>query len=180
MGGILTRSSEGFTETTFIFPLGGQFLLDSDEVNGWGPIGPYDDTNNQDLGDAGVVTPNRVSGGLCFPFDVKIKRFYVWHQNSSASAEAWGWRLFTQQKVDGSNVVTSIDMVNEVSEGGGVGPRNYLSTVTQLTDITFTENNTLTAGHVLGLGVSSPTAVTTNYYVRLMSGYIEFERIQYE
>ena len=36
-----------------IFPLSGQWLLDPNEMNGWGVLGPYDNSNTQDLGNVG-------------------------------------------------------------------------------------------------------------------------------
>lgn len=163
----------------FIFPLGGRFLLDPNEFNAWGQLGPYDDTNSLDLGDVGDTTPSRLAGGVMFPWDVKLIQMQAFHQNSNALAEAWGWRIFRQAKAAtptaGSSVVTAVDILNEVN-GATVGPRDYGNNVTQKTELTFTDV-TIPAGEVLVLGVESPTAVATNYYVNIFSGFLEFERV---
>jgi len=158
------------------FPLGGQFLLDPNEYNGWGILGPYDNTNSQDLGNVGAV-PNRLAGGLVYPFDVKVKRLYAWHYNNNADAQAWGWKLLRQVKTPNSNTVSSVNIMAEVADNGGVGPRDYGNTRNQITDIDLSASATVPAGEIIVLGVEAPTAVTTNRYVRVMSGYLELERV---
>lgn len=165
--------------TEFVFPLGGQYLLDPNEFNGWGVVGPYDDNNSQDLGNVGVANPNRQAGGLTFPFRVRLKHFFAWHNNNNGAAEAWGWRIHVQRKDNGTNNRTAIDnILDEVGSNGGVGPRDYSNNRNQLTDIDLSGSTIVEAGDVIILGVESPTAVGTNYYVRLMAGYFLFERIQ--
>jgi len=159
-----------------IFPLGGQFMLDPNEFNGWGVIGPYDNSNNQDLGNVGVANPSRIAGGVVYPFDVQLKRFYAWHQNNNAAAQAWGWRIGRQQKTDAANTVTWNSILDEVGDNGGTGPRDYLNTTTQLTDLDLSASAIIPAGETIVMGVESPTAVATNYWVRIMSGYFEFQR----
>jgi len=161
-----------------IFQVSGQWLLDPNEQNGWGVIGVYDNTNSQDLGNVGAEI-NRLAGGISFPFDVRIDRLQLWHQNSNNSAQAWGWVMTRQQKVAGSNTRTNTVVFDEVADNAGVAPRNYLSTANQLTDIDTSElpNNVLPAGHILNLAIAAPTAVTTNYYARVMSGFLELTRV---
>jgi len=161
-----------------IYPVSGQWLLDPNEQNGWGVIGPGDNTNSQDLGNVGAEI-NRLAGGISFPFDVRIDRFMAWHQNSNNSAQAWGWVVTRQQKTPASNARTNTVVLDEVADNAGVGPRDYLNTQNQQTDIDLSElpNNILPAGDVLNLSVAAPTAVTTNYYVRMMSGYLELTRV---
>lgn len=159
-----------------IFPLGGQFLLDPDEFNAWGVIGPIDNINTQDLGNVGA-NPSRFSGGLVFPFDVRLTHLYAWHANSDASAQAWGWRIIRQEKFAGVNTATSVDILAEVFDNAGVGPRNYADNRVQKTDIDLSASGIIPAGQTITLGVESPTAVGTNYYVRIMSGYLQFARV---
>lgn len=159
-----------------IFPLGGQFLADPNEHNGWGAIGPYDNSNTQDLGNVGTNT-NRVAGGLCFPFDVKLNRFYAWHRNNNVAVEPWGWRIGRQLKTADSNTVSRTSILDEVGDNAGVGPRDYASTENKLVDINLSANPAIPAGEVVVLGIESPTAVTTNRYVQIMSGFFEFERV---
>ena len=166
-----------FDKAPLLFPLASQYLLDPNEFNGWGAIGVYDNVNTQDLGNVGTANPSRIAGGICFPFDITVKRFYAWHYNSNAAAQAWGWRLGVQTKNAGSNAVSWDDIINEVGDNGGTGPRNYSNTTTQNTDIILNTPTVIPAGNVLVLGVESPTAVGTNYYVRILSGYIEAERV---
>ncbi len=188
MSDIVDKVNEGFTEAgtqtainralalEILFPRGGQFLLDPNEFNGWGTIGPYDNSNTQDLGNTGGGI-NRTAGGLVFPYDVQLERMYAWHQNNNATAQAWGWRIARQAKTAGANTVTSTDILTEVADNAGVGPRDYLSTANQLTDLDLTTTDLVPAGEVIVLGVESPTAVGTNYYVRLMSGFLQMRRI---
>ena len=163
---------------TEIFPLGGRFLLDPNEFNAWGILGVYDDTNSQDLGNVGDTTPSRLAGGLSFPFDIQLLRFVADHRNTNAAAEAWGWRIFRQDKLStpaaGSSDVTAVDILNEVNDGN---IRDYLNNVNQKTEIEFNDI-IIPAGEVLVLGVESPTAVATpNYYVEIQSGYFEYVRL---
>lgn len=158
----------------WVYPLGGQYLLDPGEMNGWGVLGPGDDTNTQDLGNFDTNTPAHTAGGLVFPWDVRITRFFAWHRNSNNSAQAWGWVLFDQEKTAGANTDPTTFIINEVVDNGNVGPRDYGNNINQQTDMSL--DYTLPAGHTLTLGVSSPTAVTTNYYVQIMSGYLLLER----
>jgi len=161
--------------TEFVFPIGGQWLLDPNELNGWGVLGPYDNVNSQDLGNADDLTPARVAGGVQFPWDVRLKRFRADHYNSNAAAQAWGWAIFHMEKTSGTNVVSSEFILDEVVDNNGVGPRDYSNTTNQLTDITF-DDVVVPAGNLVNLSVRSPTAVGTNYYVRILSGYLLFER----
>lgn len=164
--------------TPVLFELGGQFLMDPNEFNGWGTIGPIDDTNNQDLGNVAAAV-SRTAGGLIYPFDVQPIRMFAWHYNSNNSALPWGWRIAVQEKNAASNTVTTTDMIRECVGTGAtaVAPRDYGNTVTQQTDIDLSGVSVVPAGQVIVLGVESPTATTTNYYVRVMAGYIQFARV---
>lgn len=163
----------------FIFPLGGQFLLDPNEINGWQIQGPYDDSNTGDLGNANSTNLSQNAGGLSFPWDVKLLKFYAWHRNNNSSAHAWGWVLWKQQKTNNSSSRTTTFIVNEPAGNNNTGTRDYNNTNPQLTDLDLSEvpNNVIPAGNVLGLGVSAPTAQTTNRYVQIMSGYFHLERV---
>ena len=161
----------------FMFWLGTQFLLDPGEVNGWGILGIYDNSNTQDLGNIGAANLNRIAGGLKFPWDVRIKRFNADHYNSIATALPWGWVLFSQEKNPGSNTVTTTYLLDEVTSNNGVGPRDYGNTTNQETDLILPSTAIVPAGHTLGMGVAAPTAVGTNNYVRILSGYLLMEKV---
>ncbi len=152
---------------------GGQFLLDPNEVCGWSVRGINDDSHTVDLGDVGSNL-SRLLGGIHFVQDMELHRFSAWHRNSNAGAQAWGWKLTAQEKVDGANTRTNTNVLDEVADNGGAGPRNYGNTNTQRTDITLATPFLLPAGHVLGVAVAAPTAQTTNRYVQVMSGLMEF------
>lgn len=152
--------------------LGGQFLLDPNEINGWGVLGPIDNTNNQDLGNVGAQI-NRLAGGVTYPFDVRIKKFTAWHYVTNGAALPWGWALISQEKTDGSNAATNMAVVDEVGDNGGVGPNDYGDTTPHFTDIDI--DFVHPANHTLFLGVAAPTAVGTNYWVRVLSGCIQME-----
>lgn len=160
----------------------GSFLLDPNEICGWGVRGPVDDALTTDLGNSQATNPARTAGGYMYPFDVKVKAFRAFHRNSNAVAEAWGWVIFSQNKAattsSGSNTRTSTIWLNEVTDNAGVGPRNYLNNTNQLTDIDLTSLNIVVpAGDILGIGVDAPTANDTNYYVDVMAGYFLLERV---
>lgn len=163
----------------FIQQFSGRFLLDPNEVNGFGQGGFTDETLSRDLGNADATTLTRLSGGFMFPYDIRLDKFRVWHRNNNNSAEAWGWVISKQAKTAGSNAVTTTFIVHEAQSNGNVGPRNYLNTQNQFTDLDLSglANNTLAAGEVLTIGVAAPTANTTNYYVECMSGMISANRI---
>lgn len=171
-----------------VFPLGGDFLLDPNEVNGWGVIGPYDQRNSQDLGDvtalnAGTLSSNNI-GGIVFPFDVKLTEVRIIHDNSNAAALAWGWVILTSTFTFDSNTEATTVHWNEVA--GGTGPRDYGDNVKQQTLVTEAANDsgaavlpgtTIPAGTMITLAVAAPTAVGTNYYVRINAGYLKFDRV---
>jgi len=169
------EASSGAPQTETV-PIGGQFLFDPGEFNGWGIIGPVDNTNNQKLANVGNANISRTAGGLCFSFDVRLKRFFAWHYNSNPSVHAWGWRIDRQTKTAGSNSVSGEILFSQVTENGGTGPNDYGNTVPQKTDVSFTSQPVIPAGDVTVLGVEAPTAVGTNYYARVMAGYLEFDR----
>jgi len=154
---------------TFTEQIGGQYLLDPNEINGWGRIGVFDNTNSEDLGNVGNPTQRR-AGGLTYPFPVRLKRFVAWHDNSNAAAQAWRWTIIKQTKTGGSNVVNTTIVYDEPTL------RDYTNNTNQSTDIQDI-NVDFAAGEIIVLGVSAPTAATTNYYVRVQSGYFLFEKI---
>ena len=164
--------------TEFIFPISGQFLMDPGEFNGWGEVGAYDISNTRDLGNVGAATVSYLAGGLVFPFDVIVKRLFVDHRNTNGTAEAWGWRMTHVDRVQGSTAaLPATDIINEVSDNGGTGPRDYGAITPQRTDITVVSPTFVPAGRTIVLGVESPTAVATNYYVQCLAGYILLERV---
>ena len=159
----------------FIFPLGGQFLADPNEVNGIGNIGPYDNTNTQDLGNVGAANLSWLAGGLSFPWPVKLKRFWTVHRINNSAVEPWGWVIFRQTKTNASATVSTTYILDEVADNAGVGPRDYGNTIIRISDETLDE--TIPAGEVLGWGIAAPTAITTNRYVQILSGYFLFEKV---
>lgn len=176
-----TAIGEAIKKQPVIIQLGGQFLLDPNEVNGWGNIGRIDNSYTQDLGNVGAATMNRLAGGVLFPYGVKIVRMEAWHRNSNAAALPWGWVLARQSKTAGNNTVSTTFMLDESSVRSGIengsGLRDYSNNSNQYTDFTTFTNDVIPAGETIVLGVGSPTAVTTNYYVQVMSGFIQFERV---
>lgn len=162
------------------FPLAGQYLCDPNEINGWGVLGVYDNSNTQDLGNVGVNNISRTTGGLMFPYDVELLRFKADHYNSNAVVEPWGWILGSQVKTGGTNTVSTKFVLDEsfVRTGinNGVGLRDYGNTVNQHTDVDLSssENRTVPAGESVFLAVGAPTANPTNHYVRILSGFLSY------
>lgn len=168
--------------TKIIVPIGGQFRLEEaggvGEVNGWGTIGMFDDTNTQDLGDHTATTLNRLAGGMSFSYPVNFKRIYAWHRTSAAAAQPWGWVVYHQQKTDASNAETTTFILHESQENANVGTRNYGNTTTRLVDLDLsarTEAQNIPAGNVIGLAVSAPTADPGLFNVQIMGGHFELE-----
>ena len=160
------------------FPLAGQWLLDPNEVNGWGVVGPYDNTNTQDLGNVGATTWSSNAGGIMFPFPVKITRFKAVHQNNATAAQAWGWVLGRTTPVDDANAVQPVTfLLDEVAANEGNGPRDYSNTRWHITDVDSFDSTVIPEGDILTLAVSAPTADGTNRYVRVQSGFLLFERV---
>ena len=175
-----TAAPTSKTTTTFTQQLGNRFLLDPNEINSIGLLGPYDNTHSQDAGNVGTATLARTTGGFEYPFDVKLTRFRMWHSNSNDNAEAWGWVIAKVQKVDDSfTALATTYILDEVAVNGGVGPRDYGDNQTILTDIEIpdTPDAVIPAGTMITMGVSAPTANGTNYYVNCHGGYFFFERL---
>lgn len=164
---------------TGFIDFGGQFLLDPNELNGFGVLGPYDNTNTQDLGNVGA-SPTQLAGGWHRPFDFKVTRLSGWIRESNNDVvDPWGFRLFRQEKTEGSSVRVNTDILAEVADNGGVGPRAYAGTQPFWIDIDLSNkpDNIVEVGEILGFGVEAPTAIGTNRYVQFMSGLIEYERV---
>ena len=173
-------ATEPTTPPTFAQQLGNRFLLDPNEINAIGLLGPYDNTHSQDVGNVGVTSLARTAGGFEYPYDVKLKRFRMWHSNSNNAAEAWGWVIAKIEKVDDSTAaLPATYILDEVGDNGGVGPRDYGVTRTFLTDIEIpdTPEAIIPAGTMITMGVAAPTANPTNYYVNCHGGYLLFERL---
>jgi hypothetical protein len=172
----------GFAEAPFeefIIPLGAQFLLDPNEINAIGELGPTDQTMSRDVGNVGATNWSRLSGGFVFPWDVKIKGLYVEHYETNNNALPWGWVLAYFKRVADSTAALPVTYVlDEVAANGGVGPRDHNST-NQITDVVDipAANNIVPAKHTLSIGVAAPTANNNNYYVRAMSGHILCQRV---
>jgi len=169
----------------YIYPLGGRFFLDITggiaEINGWGGVGPVDDSNNQDLGNTSAY-PNlsRTAGGLMFPEDMRLIRMYASHYDNNANALRWGWVITRLQKAAtttvGSNAQAEIPVYSEIG-----AYRDYTTNQNQLTQLEpadFT-NNVIPAGEVLNLAtaVDETETVDTNRYVQVMAGFMEFEYV---
>lgn len=159
-------------------PFSGRFLADPNEINGWGIQGPSDDTNAQDLGDSNVTNLSRLAGGFMFPYDAELLSIRMWHRNNNAGVDPFGFVLTKQEKNNNSNTVVSDNLIHEVNDNGGVGPRDYASTVTQFTelDLSGLANRFLPENDVINLAVSFPTADNTNRYVEVMSGILVYRR----
>lgn len=162
---------------TFLFELSGQFLLDPNEINGWGVLGPHDNTNSQDLGDVGAASLGRTSGGLMLPDPFRVLRIKSKIYVTNNNALPWGLVVFQQSWTPASNAQVTTYILDEVADNGGVGPRDYGNTQNQEIDIDLSQlpNNVVQPDDTLTIGVASPTAVGTNYYVRFMAGYLEME-----
>lgn len=168
--------------TTFTEKIGGQFFLDTGEYNGWGVLGAVDETNNQDLGNVGASSLSRIAGGIMYPFDVRIKRLRLVHANNNANAIAFGWAIAKLTKNNSSNTQTTEWLYDEAFDRtangvpNGNGLRNYLNNTNQITDISL--DVIVEAGKVICLMAGSPSGNgDTNRYVRVQSGYFEFERL---
>jgi len=161
------------------FDLGGQFLCDPNEINGWGAQGPFDNVNSQDLGNSGATALSWIAGGFERPFNIQLRRMVAWHRNNNNAVLPWGWVVAHQTKTADSNAQVTNMVLQEVNNNGGVGPRDYGDNVSQRTDLDLTglPNSLVPAGNVVVIAVDSPTAVTTNRYVQVMSGWIEYKRV---
>lgn len=170
------------SEQMIYAPIGGRFLLDPNEINGWGSIGMFDDVNTQDLGNVGAGNLNTSLGGLVFPFDVKLKGFQAWHNNTNSLALAWGWVIAVQTKNENSTTVTTDFILDESTVRAGVlnglGLRDYLNNRAQYTEIDFSNDDIIIQkGQVLNLAVSSPTAIIEKYYVDIQAGNFTFIKV---
>lgn len=163
----------------FWFPMGNQYLLDPNERNTWGLLGPYDNTNSQDIDNADQTTVAYTAGGLMFPYDVRVKKMRVrWRINNTA-AESFGFYLASFTPVDNSTAdVPENIILDEVADNGGVGPNDPGNTNNHTSEWTFPSTAVVSGDvDVLTFGVKSPTADATNRYVQIPSGYILFERV---
>jgi|GEM_PF-3248595 len=157
----------------------GQWLLDPNETNGWGEIGPNDNSNTFDIGSATTTVWHHLVGGYKYPYDVELLYMDIQHRNSSRIAHGWGWALGRVQKIIPGSDDSTVIVLHEVNENGGVGPRDYGNNENQETKLELSQlpNRVVPAGEVICLAVSSPTAVGANYYVQVPSGVIRMRRL---
>lgn len=161
-----------------VYQFSSQFLLDPGEYNSWGLQGVSDNINSQDLGNVGTANLNRNAGGLSFPFDVRLKRFTAHHRVSNGLAEPWGWFIARVLKTPPGNGISTTWMLDEsFDRGPGTNLRDYGNNQNQYSDLTTFDNDVIPAGEILVVGVGAPTAIGTDYYVQVSSGYLEFERV---
>ena len=158
-----------------IITLGSRYLLDPNEYAGWSSDGIIDQTMTADLGNVGGSI-SRTAGGVCYPYDVKVVRLFAWHYNSNEAVLPWGFRIAALAKTAGSNSVSYTDILRQCVGAGAtaIAPNDYGNITTQLTDVAIDEP-VIPAGQLINFGVEAPTAVTTNYYVQMMGGFIEIE-----
>ena len=159
-----------------VFQISGQWLLDPGEVNGWQAIGVYDNTNSADLGNIGANV-SWLTGGLLFPFDVKVKRLKMWQRVNNIDALAYGWQLFHSLPVDGSGAGrVPTYLLDQVGDGNLLDNDNrwYLVDLSAPAEIS---DATIPAGQVITLAVAAPTAITTNRYAQVGAGFLELERV---
>ena len=160
--------------------LGSRYLLDPNEINIMGQFGEIDTAHTLDGGNIGSLTWNRLAGGYSFPWDGRLRRFYAQHYNSNAAALAWGWVIAKLDPEFGNAaVIPATYILDEVTDNGGTGPRDYQNNSRQFTDINFVDSaaNLIPSGEMVSMGVAAPTAITTNYYANIFTGYLLFERV---
>lgn len=166
-----------------VFQVSGQWLMDPNEVNTWGLTGVYDPTNTQDVGNVGLTSVAWAHGGLMFPYDVRLVRFKAVHRINNVDSEAFGWVLLHAEHIEDSTAArVATYLLDEVGDNGGVGPRDYANTRPQIIDETASTTGPLSdevipAGRTISLGIASPTAIATNRYVQVLSGFLEIARV---
>lgn len=160
-----------------VWHLGGQFLLDPNEVNTIGVIGPYDDTNSQDVGDVGQAGFGWAAGGIVYPWDMRMTAARIDYRENNNDAQAFGFIIGHFENIPDSTARRDSTLIlDEVGDNGGVGPRAHPNTAPQSTGV-MTFDHFIPAGEIITYGVAAPTAVTTNRYVQVSAGYLKFERM---
>ena len=179
---LVGRSTEpGHIETKagarddLVFPMHGQYLLDPNEINTWGLVGPYDRLNTQDAGNVGAASFSWAAGGLMFPFPVRVAKMRLAWRKNNVAAHAFGFVLASFTPTASSASTTVDYILDEVGDNGGVGPREPTSTTRQLSEWTF--DHVVPADDVITFGVAAPTAAETNYYMQISAGYLLLERV---
>ena len=165
---------------TIVIPIGGRFLWDPNETNGFWSRWPfYNTTQSSKLTTATSENFSRLAGWYTFPYDVKLKRFYAWHRNNNSWLDPWGWVIFRQGKVHWTISKSNHTILHEVNNNGWIWPRDYGTIDNQLTDIDLSQIYTdiIPAGEVIWLWVSFPTADSANRFVEIESWYFIVERV---
>jgi len=170
----------------------GRFLLDPNEINGFGSRGPNKDVQNNRWSSPGFLaslptvsqtTGTNDIGGYTFPFPVKLAEIYAVHKNSAPTARPWGWCAISQEITANSNTETTTVLLREFT--GSAAERDYGNNIKQITHITLTSNDNggdpledvvIPAGAVIGIAVGSPTALGNNNYVDVQAGFLKFDR----
>ena len=164
-----------YTPNTILIPVSGQFAAQNNEVNGWGQLGPFDNTNSQDFGNyASYTTLNNLQvGGLRFPFDVRFVELDIIHRNNAGATDEWKWLIYTQEKTPGSTTrVTQLIYDGALNNYGNNEPQQTQIVAADLID---PPNDTvLTAGHFWSLAVGTPTQAA-NRNIQCYGGWILFE-----
>ncbi len=162
---------------------GGQYRLETGEVNGWGSVGFSDDSNTQDLGNHDDANLTWISGGFIYPFAVQLRRVFAGHRVNNDDAEPFGFVVFGMTKTVGGTVRATTFYRHETQENGNVGPRDYGESNQyeeyddDLTGVVAAQN--IPAFTYIGFGVSMPEAATAAAIrlVQVGGGFMEFERL---
>lgn len=157
-------------------PIAGQWAAQNNEVNGWGIIGIYNNTNSQDYGDysAGTAGINNAQiGGISFDFPVRFRKFNAIHRNNSALTNPWGWEIYSQEKTPASLTRVTTPLYDERASLRDYGNNQYQETTILGSQLT---SNVLAAGHILTLAVATPSQ-TASRNIQLYTGYMLFERL---
>lgn len=180
----IVQASRPVKEGLIVRDVWGNFLMDPNEYNGWGDYGIIDVALTQKLGSIGDANLSQYCGGFSFPFDVRLVEMFIKHRDTNSAAGQWGWAVAsTTPANDSSSSLPANWVLDEVQEENdapvGQGPRDYNSTKQFITDLSFDESSPVipardTITLMVGCGIGNPT---TNYYVRVQSGYMAFERV---
>jgi len=156
-----------------VYPVSGQWALQNNEVNGWGLLGPYDNTNSQDLGNYTnylSLNPQQL-GGFRFPFDVDFIELDIIYRINNNNTQDWKWLIYTQEKTIASTT-RSTELIYDGPLGIIATPTQYQQTTITAADLTLAY---LPAGQFFCLAAGTPSQVA-NRNIQIYGGSIVFRK----
>lgn len=153
--------------------IGGQWALQSGEVNGWSQIGVIDQTNSLDYGNyatRSTLNPQNL-GGFRWPFDVRVIGLDMTYRCNNDGTLEFSWMLYRQEKTFDSNIRTT----TLIYDGPLEIPATPTNAAQTIIDTSLITDPIIPAGSYLSIATGTPSQ-TANRNAQVYNGCLHVER----